>query len=413
MAITDPVQMQGYISQQKRLASEAMANAQVNAARQGMLGTVYSQPASFANTLGNIYGSYSQGLGNLGQGMAAGYGGIGNANAMAEAARQGAASNIASSMLANYGSAVGGAYGAWQANQTAYQKALADMYGSNQSAISQLGQSRNNALAGLANAYSQAGTGLGASASVGDLNLDFSSGGTSGSGGGSISANNGDILSGSYGSSYYGSPGMSLTANKSSNNSQLPAVSTATFGGLGTVRGSLDDQAYLDAVREDGAAGMDRLDMQQYTSRELPFQILGGIGQQMTEMGNSGYDESRAGMDQFYGNQYNVLGGLNQTGMQLSSDLSSGYQNATEGVNDLWDRTLGNTTFFQTPLQRRMARQEAIDYSRRVAERRRAEQRARNAAAMAQQSSSGPVGFTPAPGASGRDVSILNALFNR
>lgn len=384
----NPVQMQGYIADRQANANVAAANAaargQVGAARENSKASLYAQPGMFANAMSDLGSSYMSGLGSLGSGLGAGYGSMAQANAVAEAARQGAVGNIASSLLANYGSAANSAFGAWQANQTAYQKALADMYGSNQAAVSQLGQSRNaalsnfgssraNALSGLADAYATAGVGLGAAGAVGDLDLNFSSTDGGYGGGGGIEANGGDIFSGSYGGGGYGPSSMNLTARRTGENNSVGEISGQVLGGLSSLAPSIGDMrpldeiadnTYLDALREDGRAGMDRLDMQHYSSRNTPYQILSGLGPVMSQMANMGYGQSAMGMSQFYPQTQSLQQSLGAGIGRLAGSMGSGFSSARSGINNLFSQSLAKRPEFMTPAERYTQAQEVRDMRR-------------------------------------------------
>lgn len=365
----NPVQMQGYIANQQARAQVGAANA----AARGQIGAVNAaQPGIFANSLSNLTSGYMGGLGSLGSGLGSGYGAMSQGNAMSEAARQGAIGNIASSLLANYGSAANGAFGAWQANQTAYQKALADMYGSNQAAISQLGQSRNaalsnfgssraNALSRLADAYATAGVGLGAAGAVGDLDLNFSSndGGYREVGG--VEANGGDIFSGSYGGGGYAPSSMNLTARRTSENDSVGEIGGQVLGGLSALAPSVGDMrpleeiadnTYLNALRADGASGMNRLDMQHYSSRNTPYQILSGLGPVMMQMANSGYGQSAMGMSQYYPQAQSLQQALGSGVSGLQGSMGGAYSSGSNSVNQLFQDTVAKLPEFQTPAER-------------------------------------------------------------
>lgn len=384
----NPVQMQGYIADRQANATTAAANAaargQIGAAKEQAKASLYAQPGMFANAMSDLGSSYMSGLGSLGSGLGAGYGSMAQSNAVAEAARQGAIGNIASSLLANYGSAANGAFGAWQANQTAYQKALSDMYGSNQAAISQLGQSRNaalssfgssraNALSGLADAYAKAGVGLGAAGAVGDLDLNFSSTDGGYGGGGGIEANGGDVLSGSFGGGGYGPSTMNLTARRTGENDSVGEISGPVLGGLrelgpaiGDMRplDEIADNTYLDALREDGQSGMDRLDMQHYSSRNTPYQILSGLAPVMMQMADTGYGQSSAGMDQFYPQTQSLQQSLGSGIGRLAGSMGSGFSSAQSGINNLFSQSLAKRPEFMTPQERYIQQQEVRDMQR-------------------------------------------------
>lgn len=253
-------------------AANAGAAGQVGAANAGaagnVLGTIWSQPANFGNTMGNVYGNMAGTVGQQGGNYAdsygnfqAGMGSLGNnaannyasysqglqglaagqdpyaANSAAEAARQVAIGNIGSGALGAYGSAMNSALGAYGLQQQAYNLAMGQAIGGNQSALSALGQSRNNALSNLGNAYAAlggtaaqlGGAGLGASqfsqidtssdqfarnrqqtdATSSDYaNMYGDGGGGYGGGGFNASGPGGTIASGSYGG--YGGGGYGM-----------------------------------------------------------------------------------------------------------------------------------------------------------------------------------------------------------
>lgn len=411
-------------------------------------GTAYQQPGVFAGGMANTYGTYGGGLAGLGGSMANAYGayagglgglaqGIGqdaSARAMAEAARQGAASNIATSALGNYGGAANSALAAWSANQAAYQKALADMTASNQGAVSGFGQSRSNAigqygsnLAGAYGAYGPAmanlGSNLGAAAredrnrtsqrsrdrgyssnqSSSDANVsgNFDFGGMGGMGGSGFEATgpDGPIASGTYGSSGggVGGSGGGVMGGKTSRssgfqqNDQEASQDSASYSGPGAYFGSVADRAYggmgsalaglgstqggfysnvrgddvMQSLSDGYGRGLDALNLQQYSSRDVPRQMLGDALLGMTSLGQQGYDASNRGMDQFYGSlpgrdaYGSVLAGLGSGfgatmgGIGgLGRDLASGYQGTMGNINDMWDRTLANTEPFRSETQK-------------------------------------------------------------
>lgn len=194
-------------AQSQENAANAAAQGQVGAARAAsdgnVLSHIWSQPASFGSlsadiygnyagntgaqggNYANTYGAYTAGLGGLGSNAsqnyatyAAGLGNVGNnygsqatANSAAEAARQAALGNIASSALGAYGSGMNAAMGAYGLQQQAYNLAMGQAMNANQGALSALGQSRNNALAGLGNAYAGLG---GSAAQLGGAGLQAS-----------------------------------------------------------------------------------------------------------------------------------------------------------------------------------------------------------------------------------------------
>ena len=188
-------------------AANAAAQGQIGSAKMAsegnVLGNIWSQPANFGSIMGDIYGNYagntgaqganyanaygglSAGLSGLGNSSSANYGAYtaglnnagnnygaqANANSNAEAARQAAVGNIGSAALGAYGGGINAALGAYGLQQQAYNLAMGQAANANQGAVSSLGQSRNNALAGLGNAYAALG---GSAAQLGGAGLNAS-----------------------------------------------------------------------------------------------------------------------------------------------------------------------------------------------------------------------------------------------
>lgn len=324
--------------------------------------------AGQSNAQANNYGAYAGGMGNLANAYAnqasARYG----ANAMAEAARQGAAGNIGSAALGAYGNIGGQALQAWAANQQAYNSALSNMHGANQYAASQLGQSQNAALAGLGNAYSSAAGSLAPSTVAGDIALNFAdSGGGGGFGGGGFSATgpDGGIGSGSYGGGYVGGGGgMTFTGTRKTTPGNIQPIVDRTYGGIDAARDAVASRQSFQDLLNNGTSGLNRLDAQHYSSREMPGQMMHqGLGGLMM-LGDQAYGNSNRGMDQFYGAQNDADSSryLSALGQQLaggytdssdrvgknSSALTSGwndnksqYTSALSGLSDMYREMVG------------------------------------------------------------------------
>lgn len=283
------------------------------------------------------FGAYAGALGNLAQNYtnqaSARYG----ANAMAEAARQGAAGNIGSAALGAFGNLGGQAMQAWAANQAAYNKALSDMTSANQYATSQLGQSRNAALSGLGGAYSQAAAGLSPATLAGDISFNFADGGGSGFGGGGFSATgpDGGIGSGSYGGSG-GGGGMTFTGSKKTTPGNVQQIVDRTYGGLGDVLKSINDDRYGGSLNTNFDRGMNSLDSQHASSREMPGQMMNQGLSGLMQLGRQAYGNSNRGMDQFYNAQDTAGGGESYSALAslLASQLGGGYRDSADRISD-------------------------------------------------------------------------------
>lgn len=360
---------------QARGAAQAATNQALPAAQASVLGTLFSQPASFANSLAQAYGGMAQGIGGVGSGLGtafSGYaGGLGNvatamaneranfygSNAMAEAARQGAAGQIGAAALGAYGGAANSALGAWAANQTAYNKAMADMAGANQTALSNYGISRNSALGQLGDSYASAGKGFAGANAISDLSLSAGfGGGGMGGGGGEFSASGpgGPIASGSYGATGGGSgDGFYLNASRKSNSGGPGEFAYPTFAGLGQLQNNLMANDVTGALTRNYETGVGSINDQHYSSRSQPSQMLRQSLQGLMELGRQGYGASGRGMDQFYATQNDprnradyspVLGSLasgfesasNQFG-NLAEQIGSGYQSAAGQIGQMSD----------------------------------------------------------------------------
>lgn len=293
--------------------------------------------SGLGNAMANAYGSQAGAMGSLGSAMASERGAASGARGMAEAARQGALSNLGSAALGAYGSAAGNAMGAWATNQTAYNKALSDMAAANQYAMSQYGQSRNQALTGLGASYAAAGAGLGAASGLGSM------GGGMGAGDFSLMGPEGEVASGYYGSPYAGGGGQL----------DMSQYAAPAFAGLGRSLDAVigaDIQNRLDAGAREGYG---RLDAQHYTSRGEPTRMMGQALSGLMSLADRGAAETRSGMDQFYGSEsfgdyspytrsvnagfggtMGALGGLYDT-------IGEQYGTAGGQLRDLWKGSLG------------------------------------------------------------------------
>jgi hypothetical protein len=329
---------QGYGNYSNALAAGQGASA--NALSGGYTG--------YGNTLSNIggalsnnFGAFSSGLGSLSQSMANERGAMANANAIAESARQGSLGNIGAAALGAYGSAANSALAAWAQNQSSYNKSLADMNLANQGAVSQYGQSRNNALGTLGSAYGTTAAGSAPAAALGDVSAQFG-GMDGGMGGMDFTADVGgdNLASGSFGGGG-ALGGLTGSVNRTSNPQGAQDIAFGAFGGIGDTRNSVMDNRVLDDLNAGAMRDGGRLDLQHMTSRNTPFTALDGILSGIRGMGSDAYGESRAGMDQFYGNapagtDFGSLVGLLQQGAGDSSrDINSLAGRASAGYGDL------------------------------------------------------------------------------
>lgn len=401
-------------------------NGQVLAQDMQNRGVLWQQPAAAGQNFANAYGSYAGGLGNIGQSMAGAYGSqagalsglanaaageksawnnavgaaesarqntIGNiasayaadrgarsnANSAAEAARQGALGNIGSASLGAYGSAAGSALGAWASNQTAYNKSVSDMMAANQAAMSQYGQSRNQALSGIAGSYSNAANGLGSAAATPNMNFTMGTGGTTSAGTGGTVGVDGTVSADSSGN-------MSLSGGKNVNPEMFGSVVAPTYAGLNASLGALDSGGYMDQMSAANAAAANQLDRQHYSSRGQPSQMLNQALGGLMSLGGQGIGAVNNGMDQYYGNNTQgnygsylgaANGGMSQfygsnnpTNMSgLVNSINGGYGDALRGLagaqggmttgfnqtnnnmNNNWDQSLGKVDWGFSPWQ--------------------------------------------------------------
>jgi len=331
-------------------------------ARSDLARGVIEQPAKFAEAAGNMFGAYGnafngygQGLAGLSQAQAGNYGayagGLGNlaqnytnqatarygANAMAEAARQGAVGNMGSAALGAYGNLGGQALQAWSANQMAYNKALADMYGANQNAVSQYGQSRNSALSGLGDSYAKAAAGVAPATLAGDIAFNFSDAGGGGFGGMGVNASGADgaIASGSYGPAVPGGGGMAFSGTRHTTPGDVSGIVDRTYGGLDKTLDSVNDNTLLNALLSNGQSGLDRLDAQHMSSRDMPAQAMNQGLQGLLMLGEQGYGNARAGMDQFYDAQAQSFDPQSYSDMVggLAGLMGQGYYDSSNRVS--------------------------------------------------------------------------------
>jgi hypothetical protein len=338
---------------------------------QPALSEAFQQPGQFAGVLGQNYGNYVGGMASTGKNYADAFGayglGLGNmataranerghmygANAMAEAGRQAAVSNLGTAALGAFGGAANSSLAAWAANQQAYNEAAASMHNANQQGMSNFGVSRNNALGSLGNSYADLGRAqMGADALAG---MNFSSGGMGGSGF-SATGVGGPVASGSFGRSPTG--GSSFRGGSSQG-------SGGALGGLAGVQGGLMSPDIPNRLDYGAQAGRDQLDSQHYSSRYMPSQMLGQTLSGLLTLGAPAYNASAAGMDQFYGaNRFDerpyeqmrgdLNAGFGTVGQQIGGvqrGIESGYGTANQQVNDMWNRSLGQLPEFTSPTQ--------------------------------------------------------------
>lgn len=334
--------------------------------------TLANAPSQFAQTLGNMYGSYNQGYGTYNQGlaslgnsyannyaaMAQGMGSIANAlgntwnNAQsnsqaasaAEAARQAAVANLGTAAMANYGNVAGQGMQAWAQNQNGYQKSLSDMNVGNQNAISQLGVGRYNALAGLGKSGSALGIGQAVAGAIPGLAAAYGTGGTTAPQAGPVLGGQGyDMLSG--------------------------------------LRGDINDGRELAALNTNYRSGLGSLNADQAVARNMPRTMMSDAYRSLMDFNKLNLNASSQGMDQFYDNYRYTLGSGSRPGQQIPtgsllealaggysdsanriggvqkdmnsgwSDAKNAYTSSVNGVNNLFDRTVGNLGIFRNAAQ--------------------------------------------------------------
>jgi hypothetical protein len=304
------------------------------------------------------YGTYNQGLASLGNSyaqnyaaMAGGIGGVANAlgntwnNAQAnnqaasaaEAARQAAVSNLGTAAMANYGNVAGMNAQAWAQNQNGYQKSLSDMNVGNQNAVSQLGIGRYNALAGLGKSGAAMQVGRDVSASL---------------------------------------PGLAGNATGSS-----PASGGEGYSMLEGLRGDINNGAELNALARTHDADVGSLNADQALARNMPRTMVSDAYGALMDFNRMNLGASSGGMNQFYDfareSQENnnrpgqaiptgslleaLAGGYSDSANRIGTvqkDMNSGwsdnkgmYNSSVAGVNDLFNRSIGNMGMFRSKPQ--------------------------------------------------------------
>jgi hypothetical protein len=326
---------------------------------------IAAAPAQFGQTLGGMYDSYNKGYGSYNQALqglgnsyaqnyaalASGTAGVANAlgntwnNAQAnnqaasaaEAARQAAVSNLGTSAMATYGNVAGKGMDAWAANQNGYQKSLADMNVGNQNAVSQLGIGRYNALAGLGKSGAAMQVGRDVSAAL---------------------------------------PGLAGNASGGS-----PASGGEGFSMLDGLRSDINNGAELSTLNDNYYSGLGSLNADQAIARNMPRTMMSDAYGALMDFNKLNLGASSSGMDQFYNfareseaNNYRpgqaiptgslleaLTGGYSDSADRIGTvqkDLNSGwsdnkniYNSSVAGVNNLFNRTIGNTGAFNSAAQ--------------------------------------------------------------
>lgn len=286
-------------------AAQAQAAGQGYASQANLLGTLYQQPAQFANAMAQMYGGQMQALAGLGAGMGGvgqGYGAVGQAignersnfygaNAMAEAARQAGLANLGTGALSAYGGAANSAMQTQALQTTGYMKALSDMMAANQGAVAGLGRAQTVA------------------------------GALGGGGGFNATGVQGPVASGSYGG-----------------------------GGGGGGEGAL-------AMLGSGdAAYRGQLERGFNAQAGVPREMLGDVLTGVRGLYDSGAGNMQSGMNQFYdtqndprnrGDYSGVLGGLSGLSRQfgqLAGQTGSG--GGLDALMSLWNRSMGQVGAF-------------------------------------------------------------------
>lgn len=340
-------------------------------------GTYGQGLASMGNSYANSFGSYMGGLANLATQQANERGARASAAAQAEAARQLASGNIGSAALGAYGGAANSAFDAWKGNQQSYNQSVGLMHQANQSGLSNYGISRNQALGQLGDAYGNIGKAQVGANALANLNISGMFGGGGGGGGGfSASGPDGQIASGSYGGmGGGGGSGFSMTGSRSS--SSGGGGGGSALEGLAGLRKNLMSRDLPEDMLGEARRGREQLDMQHYSSRNMPSQMLNQTLGGLVGLGNQAYGASGRGMDQFYANQRNeasynpyralaaqMESGYGTVGRQIGGtqrDLTSGFGTANQNVGDLWRDSWGTTDLFGSPATKaRMAREAEI-----------------------------------------------------
>lgn len=344
-----------------------------------------SGPGQFANAMGGAYGAMAGGMGGIGKSFADSFGAYSaalanlgqqrlnedsnrrSAQAMAEAARQGAVGNIGAASLGAYGSAANSAMAAWAANQQAYNNAVQNMHSADQQGMSQYGVGRNNALAALAAQYGNLGKAqIGANALA---NMDFNMTGSMPTGMTAMGPD-GTIASGSY-------DPMTFSASGSRRTSGGVGGGEKALAGLDTLRGDIMSADVMDRMTGQAQSGAGRLDAQHASSRGMPSAMLGQTLSGLMQLQDPAYGESRRGMDQFYaavqpgGRSFldtllgNINTGFGDTRRDITgagNKISSGFGDVMGGMQGLFDRSLGMLPAFTSPLQAAQRKRAAEDF---------------------------------------------------
>lgn len=310
-----------YASQGQGFGNLANAHAQnTQAVSQGISG--------LGNAFANAYGSMAGGMGSIANAMANERSNFYTSNAMAEAARQQALGNLSTAALNSYGGAANSAMGAWAQNQNAYNQAMSGLGMSNQTGLSGYGASRNQALGQLGQSYANLGGKLAGASALQGMNLDFGGGGSGG--GFSATGPNGPIASGSYGGSAPSGGGVRFSG------SDIGQQMRPAFEGLDSLRKDAMAGDITGGMNSNLQDGYNRLDMQHYTSRNMPSQMLGQTLSGLLQLGNQGYGSIGRGMDQYYAVQNDPRNKNDYSG--VLDRLSSGYDQARADIRPLADR---------------------------------------------------------------------------
>jgi hypothetical protein len=352
-------------------------------------GTYGQGLASMGNSYANSYGSYMGGLANLATQQANERGARASAAAQAEAARQLASGNIGSAALGAYGGAANSAFDAWKGNQQSYNQSVGLMHQANQSGLSNYGISRNQAMGQLGDAYGNIGKAQVGANALANLNISGMFGGGGGGGGGGFSASgpDGQIASGGYRQVAPGvyapagvrtlneyrdekAGGFSMTGSRSSGG----GGGGSALEGLAGLRKNLMSRDLPEDMLGEARRGREQLDMQHYSSRNMPSQMLNQTLGGLVGLGNQAYGASGRGMDQFYANQRNeasynpyralaaqMESGYGTVGRQIGGtqrDLTSGFGTANQNVGDLWNNSWGRSGLFG---ETRFSMQDAYD----------------------------------------------------
>lgn len=365
-----PVAQSYYNMQGQVGAAKANAEGQIGAAKaaaQGQIGAAGAASqgqatAGLGNAYSDAYGAYSTGLGNVATARAADRANFYNANALAEQARQGALGQLGAAGLGAYGSASNAALGAWATNQTAYNKALADMQAANQAAMSGYGASRNAALGQQSTALGSMASSLGNASRVdqGSMSMGSSFGGGGGGGGFNATGYDGEpVASGSYGGMGGGGVLGGMAGSRMSGpGAQFGGVMAGGFGGMNNALSGIMDPGVMNRLDYGAAAGMQQLDNQHYTSRGMPSQMLDQTLGGLTGLSGMNINALQGGMNQYYATA-NDPRNRARFGDVLQG-LGSGFNAATGGINNLSRSVPG----VLTPLQQAQESAAAAELNR-------------------------------------------------